>query len=107
GSLLVSYNLTVLLSYPLCGLAMFVLVRRLTNNTAGGFLAGLAYAFAPYRASHLPHIQMLVSYGMPLALLGLHEYLESRRWRWLFLFGLSLLGEGAAKGQDPRHFHGG
>ena len=60
GSLLVSYNLTVLLTYPLCGLAMFALVRRLTNNTVAAFLAGLAYAFAPFRASHLPHIQMLV-----------------------------------------------
>ena len=98
GSLLVSYNLTVLLSYPLCGLAMFTLVRRLTNNTAAAFLAGLAYAFAPYRASHLPHIQMLVAFGMPLALLGLHEYLESRRRRWLVLFGLGWLVQGAANG---------
>jgi hypothetical protein len=106
GSLLVSYNLTVLLSYPLCGLAMFVLVRRLTNNTAAAFLAGLAYAVAPYRASHLPHIQMLVSFGMPLTLLGLHEYLESRRWRWLVLFGLSWLVQGAANGYYLVYFTG-
>jgi hypothetical protein len=106
GSLLVSYNLTVLLSYPLCGLAMFVLVRRLTNNAAAAFLAGLAYAVAPYRASHLPHIQMLVSFGMPLALLGLHEYLESRRRRWLVLFGLSWLAQGAANGYYLVYFTG-
>ena len=106
GSLLVSYNLTLLLSYPLCGLAMFALVRGLTNNPAAAFLAGLAYAFAPYRASHLPHIQMLMSFGMPLALLGLHEYLESRRWRWLVLFGLSWLAQGAANGYYLVYFTG-
>jgi hypothetical protein len=106
GSLLVSYNLTVLLSYPICGLAMFALVRRLTNSTSAAFLAGLAYAFAPYRASHLPHIQMLMSFGMPLALLGLHEYLESRRGRWLVLFGLSWLVQGAANGYYLVYFTG-
>jgi hypothetical protein len=106
GNLLVSYNLTVLLSYPLCGLAMFALVRRLTNNTSAAFLAGVAYAFAPYRASHLPHVQMLVSFGMPLALLGLHEYLESRRRRWLVLFGLSWLVQGAANGYYLVYFTG-
>src|SRR5262245_50186995 len=43
-----AYNFTLLLSYPLCGLAMFALVRRLTKNSPAAFLAGLAYAFAPY-----------------------------------------------------------
>ena len=106
GSLLVSYNVTLLLSYPLCGLAMFALVRRLTNNTTAAFLAGLAYAFAPYRASHLPHIQMLVSFGMPLALLGLHEYLESRRWRWLGLFGGRRLDDQLWPGRSIRNLSG-
>jgi hypothetical protein len=48
---------------------------------------------------------MLVSFGMPLALLGLHEYLESRRWRWLVLFGVSWLVQGAANGYYLVYFH--
>src|SRR5262245_62149120 len=51
GSPLVTYNLMVLLSFPLCGLAMYALAWRLTRNRAAAFLAGLAYAFAPYRIS--------------------------------------------------------
>jgi hypothetical protein len=77
GNALTTYNLTLLLSYPLSGLAMFLLVRRLTGSTAAAFLSGLAFAFAPYRASQLPHIQMLASFWAPLALLGLHRFLQA------------------------------
>jgi hypothetical protein len=77
---------------------MCALVWRLTRNAPAAFLAGLAYAFAPYRASHLPHIQMLVAFWMPVALLGLHSYLETRRWPWLVLFAISWMLQGAANG---------
>jgi hypothetical protein len=95
GNPLATYNLTLLLTFPLCGMAMFALVYRLTGNAGGAFLAGLAYAFAPYRISNLPHIQMLASFWAPLALLGLHGFLqagaaESKRagWApWLALYG--------------------
>ena len=114
GNPIVAYNATLLLSYPLCGLAMCALVWRLTRNGAAAFLAGLAYAFAPYRAGHLPHIQILIAFWMPLALLGLHSFLDNpakagrhdnpaeagryRRWPWLVLFAVSWLLQGAANG---------
>ena len=98
GSGLVAYNLTALLTFPLCGAAMFLLVHQLTGSGAAGFLAGLAYAFAPYRFSHLPHIQILAAFWMPLALLGLHRYLDNGKRRWLLLFGISWFLQGAANG---------
>jgi hypothetical protein len=98
GNPIAAYNATLLLSYPLCGVAMCALIWRLTRNAPAAFLAGLAYAFAPYRASHLPHIQMLVAFWMPLALLGLHAYVETRRWPWLVLFAISWMLQGAANG---------
>ena len=102
GNPLAAYNLTLLLTFPLCGMAMFALVYRLTGNAGGAFLAGLAYAFAPYRISNLPHIQMLASFWAPLALLGLHGFVDAvrdpgsgtgdsgfgtRQARWLALYG--------------------
>ena len=94
----VTYNLTLLLTYPLCGIAMFALVHRLTGSAAGAFVAGLAFAFAPYRVSQLPHIQMLAAFWAPLALLGLHAYLETgKRW-WLALYGVTWMLQGAANG---------
>jgi hypothetical protein len=96
GNALAAYNLTLLAGYVLCGLAMFALVRRLTGSPLAAFVAGAAYGFAPYRAAQLPHIQVGIAFWAPLALLGLHAYLETRRRRWLVLFGVCWTLQGAA-----------
>ena len=98
GDAVVTYNVVMLLTFPLCGLAMYALVHRLTGSAAGSFVAGLAFAFAPFRISQLPHIQMLASFWAPLALLGLHAYLDTGRRRWLALYGATWVLQGAANG---------
>ena len=94
GNVLVAYNVTALLTYPLCALAMYALVWRLARSVPAAFLAGLAYAFAPYRLSQLPHVQMLALFWAPLALTGLHAYVETTRARWLILYGAAWLMQG-------------
>ena len=98
GDAVITYNLVTLLTFPLCGLAMFALAYRLTRSSAAAFLAGLAFAFAPYRISHLPHLQMLAFFWAPLAILGLHAYIESGRRRWLVLYGAAWMLQGATNG---------
>lgn len=112
GSTLAAYNITFLLSYVLCGLAMFALVWYLTANGPASFLAGLAYAFAPYKVSQVGHIQVGVAFWAPLALLGLHRFLDvrlkddtttvrptaERRWGALALFAVCWMLQGAANG---------
>jgi hypothetical protein len=98
GNLVVTYNLVLLLTFPLCGMAMYALVYRMTGSAAGAFVAGLAFAFAPYRISQLPHIQMLATFWAPLALLGLHAYIETGRRRWLVLYGAAWMLQGASNG---------
>jgi len=88
---LVAANLVALVTYPLCGVTMFLLVRRLTGSAIAAFLAGLAFAFSPYRAGQQAHVQMLAGFWAPLALLGLHGYLDSGRRVWLVLFGVTWL----------------
>jgi hypothetical protein len=88
---LVVANVVMLLTYPLCGVAAFLLVRRLTGSASAAFLAGLAYAFAPYRIAQQAHVQMLAAFWAPLALLGLHAYVDSGRRAWLVLFGVAWL----------------
>ena len=83
---------------------MYLLVWRLTSSAGAAFLAGLAYAFAPYRTGHIGHIQILLSFWMPLSLLGLHAYLESRRWRWLVLFAVTWALQGATNGYSLVYF---
>jgi F5/8 type C domain len=98
GNLVITYNLVLLLTFPLCAMAMYALVYRLTGSAAGAFVAGLAFAFAPYRISQLPHIQMLATFWAPLALLGLHVYIETGRRRWLVLYGAAWMLQGASNG---------
>jgi hypothetical protein len=91
GDALVAYNLVLLLTFPLSAMAMYALVYGLTRSAPGAFVAGLAYGFAPYRISHLPHIQILAVFWAPLALLALHAYVESSRPRWLWVYGVAWL----------------
>jgi hypothetical protein len=91
GNPLLAYNALQLLALPLNGLATFALVRELTGSSVGGFIGGLAFAFAPFTSAHALHIQMLMAFGMPLALYGLHRYVKYVATRDLVLFGLGLL----------------
>jgi hypothetical protein len=98
GNPLVTYNLVTLLTFVLSAAAMYLLVYRLSGSAAGAFIAGLAYGFAPFRISQLPHIQMLAGFWAPLALLGLHAFLEDGRRRWLALFAAAWMLQAAANG---------
>jgi hypothetical protein len=92
------YNVALILSYWLSGFFAFLLGRRLTGTTAGGLIAGVAYACAPYRAGQLSHLQVLTSQWMPLALLAMHAYRDDRRGRWLVLFAAAWLLQALSNG---------
>ena len=98
GNAVVAYNITFLLTFPLSGLTAYVLCFELTQRRDASWLAGLAFAFAPYRMDHLPHVQVLASYWMPLGLFFLHRYYHVRGLRWLALFGVCTLMNGLSNG---------
>lgn len=98
GDPISAYNLTYFLTWPFSAFAVYLLVRLITKRDDAAFLAGLAYGFTPYRTAEIAHIQSLSSYGMPIALLGLHGYLDARRRRWLLLFGTAWLLQCLANG---------
>lgn len=80
------YNLTFLLQTILCAAAMFALVMHLTNRTDAAWLAGLVFAFAPYRMSQATaHPNLAFAAAIPLVLLGLHKALTTRRRRWSWM----------------------
>ncbi|HZT78079.1 MAG TPA: hypothetical protein VFA27_15605 [Vicinamibacterales bacterium] len=73
------YNLVFLATFVLSGLGMFLLARELTGRADAAFVAGLAFAFAPYRVASLPHVQVLSSEWMPFALYGFRRYFVGGR----------------------------
>ena len=95
---LTAYNLTFFLTWPLSAFTMYLFVASLTGRRDAGFLAGLAFAFTPYRMDELVHIQSLASFWLPLVLLGLHRFLEDRRARWLLMFAAAWLLESLTDG---------
>jgi hypothetical protein len=91
GNPVLAYNALQLLTLPLNGLAAFALVRELTGSSLGAFIGGLAFAFAPFTGEHASHIQMLMAFGMPLALYGLHRYVKHGAARDLVWFAVGWL----------------
>jgi hypothetical protein len=91
GNPILAYNVLEIVSFPLNGIAAFALVRELTGSDVGAFIGGLAFAFAPFAGEHASHIQMLMGFGMPFALLGLHRYVKGGRRRHLVWFALGWL----------------
>ncbi len=71
------YNLLFLSTFILSGLGMYLFVRELTGKPAAAFLAGLLFAFSPYRLPQSSHIQVLSAQWMPFALYALHRYFSA------------------------------
>jgi hypothetical protein len=76
GEPVVAYNLSLLLSFPLAGLGMYLLVLHWTHRRQAAFLAGLALAFAPYRLASIAHLQLLSIQWLPFSLLALDRLLH-------------------------------
>ena len=104
GSPVVTYNLVFLLTFPLCGAAGYVLGRELTGRRDAAWVAGLAFAFAPYRMSQLSHLQVLAAFWMPLGLAALHRYLRDPRPHWLAAFAGATTLQGLTNGYYLAYF---
>ena len=98
GNAVLAYNVVFLLSFPLSAFAAYALCLELTGDRRAAIVGGLAFGFAPYRIAQLPHIQVLASFWMPVALLGLHRYVRTHQTRWLVLFAASWLLQGLSNG---------
>jgi hypothetical protein len=73
------YNLHILATFVLCGLGMFLLVRDLTGRPAAGLIAGIIFAFGPYRFDHYVHLELVSAQWMPFAMWMFHRTLQSGR----------------------------
>jgi len=81
GNPILGYNLVFLSTFVLSGLGMFLLARELTGSRTAGVIAGLAFAFSPFRIASIPHIQVLSSAWMPFVLYGLRRHFSTGRLR--------------------------
>jgi hypothetical protein len=94
------YNFSILVSFVLSGLAVYLWVVRLSGNRLAGFIGGTIFAFSPYRFAHylIGHLNLLGTHWIAFYFMALHDILRrtqpSRRsWPvvWAALF-LGLIG---------------
>lgn len=83
-----AYNLIMLFSFPLAGLAMYFLTYYFTRHKWGAFLAGLMFAFCPYHFAHASHITLANIQWMPLFILFLFKLHDERTLGSAALCGL-------------------
>ena len=69
----------------LSGLGAHFLAYTITRRHDAAAVAGVAFAFAPYRLAQPPHIQVLASFWTPVCLAALHRYGSTARTRWILI----------------------
>jgi hypothetical protein len=83
GEGMLAVNLSLIASFALSGALMAALVRRLTGSLAAGIIAGCVLAWSAGRVNEIHHPHVLITQWIPVALLGLHLFIERptiRRW---------------------------
>src|SRR5262245_61851344 len=98
GNIQLGYNVVFLLTFILSAFFTYLLCRALSGREDAAFIGGLIFGFTPYRIDQLPHMQMLVGLWMPLGLLGLHRYIQTKRARWLAAFAIGWVMQGLSSG---------
>lgn len=82
------HNYMLILNFFLCSIGAYLLAVRLTGNRIAGMVAGIAFAYAPYKLAHVAHLNLCSCGWIPLTLLFLHRYWQGRSKRDALLAAL-------------------
>ena len=91
-----AFNTVVLVAFAAAALSAFLLVRVLGGSRIGAAIAGLIYGFSPYMFAHIPHIQLLMTFGPALSMAAMHHFTSAPSVRRGLLLGLALALTGLA-----------
>src|SRR5688572_6080570 len=91
-----AFNTVVLVAFAGAALSAFLLVRVLGGSRLGATIAGLIYGFSPYMFAHIPHIQLLMTFGPALSMAATHHFTKAPSLQRGLLLGLALAVTGLA-----------
>lgn len=84
-----AYNVIFLAGILFSAVGMYLLALYLTESRLGAFIAGMVFAFFPWRlGGELGHLQTQTAQWIPLTFLFLHKFLDSGKRTHLLLFTL-------------------
>jgi hypothetical protein len=98
GNPYAAYNSVVLMAFALAALTMFALARTLGASRLGSAVAAIIYGYCPFMFAHIPHIQLLMTFGPALSLLMLHRFVAAPTTRRALALGAALSVTGLACG---------
>ncbi len=86
----VAYNSMMYGSFVLSGYGLYLLLRELGCGVLSALIGGMAFAFSPYRLSHLGagHLPLMGTGWLPLLFLSLERLVVRRTWTGGLLVGL-------------------
>ena len=92
ASPVVAYNILLILSFVLTGLATYLFVYELTGNRAAALVGGAILAFAPYRmhAMAAGWLPLISTQWLPLLFWSLERGVRRGQRRWFVLGGVLL-----------------
>jgi hypothetical protein len=88
--LILAFNLIVLLSFVLTAAAAAVLAARVSRSYAGGLVAGLIVALAPFRGLNLTRLHLMATEFPIIYVLCWVLFMERPSWRRAIALGASL-----------------
>ena len=90
------HGLAMLFGFAFSGYGAFRLARTLTGSTAAAWVAGIAFAFVPYRFSHINHLPYVFAGWMPLLAEAVVLFARSRSWPRATWLGLAFFMSGVS-----------
>jgi hypothetical protein len=76
GNPYLAHNWVLLWSFMLSGIGAYYLARHLTGDRWASAAAAPLFAFCPYVFARTPHIQLLMTAGLPFGLLAWHRLVD-------------------------------
>ena len=96
GNPYAAYNSVVIMAFAMAALAAYFLARTVGASRFGAAIAALVYGYSPYMLAHIPHIQLLMTFGPALSLAMMHRFVSTPTTGRAVALGLTLSVTGLA-----------
>ena len=86
-------NFALLASFVLSATGMYYLARYLVRDRRAAVIAAISFAYCPHVFAHLPHIQLLMTAGLPFSLLAFHRLVDRPSAGRAVVLGLAMAAQ--------------
>lgn len=90
GNPYAAYNSVAIMAFALAALCAYLLARTVGASRFGAAITALIYGYSPYMLAHIPHIQLLMTFGPALSLAALHRFIAAPTTRRAVALGAAL-----------------